>query len=267
MGEAPSEDIFLWRVPDEWMKREKPVFHIRQFLDFFYPGRCPVCGRILAKEESLVCRRCRAELPWVKEPVCVRCGKPIASPLCADCERTDHAFTEGRAALLYEKGVRLSVNRMKFYNHREYLPFYAACMYAAHRGHLQKWNAACIIPVPMHPKKRAERGFDQAVLLARALSGLCRIPVLENVLIRTRYTKASRKLGREHRLANLRGAFTVRQREIAAAVRSPGGRYLHDGDDDGSCVCRAEKSRCHTDLFSDALYRKRGGVTRQINNS
>ena len=71
------------------MKREKPVFHIRQFLDFFYPGRCPVCGRILAKEESLVCRRCRAELPWVKEPVCVRCGKPIASlekALCADCE-------------------------------------------------------------------------------------------------------------------------------------------------------------------------------------
>ena len=117
------------------------------------------------------------ELPWVAEPVCIRCGKPIASPekaLCADCARTDHAFTEGRAALLYEKGIRLSVNRMKFYNHREYL---------------------------------------QAVLLARALSELCRIPVLEDVLVRTRYTKASRKLGREHRLANLRGAFTVRQRE------------------------------------------------------
>ena len=198
------------------MKREKTAFHIRQFLDFFYPGRCPVCGRILAKEEVLVCRRCRMELPWVAEPVCIRCGKPIASPekaLCADCARTDHAFTEGRAALLYEKGIRLSVNRMKFYNHREYLPFYAACMYAAHRGHLQKWNADCIIPVPMHPKKRTERGFDQAVLLARALSELCRIPVLEDVLVRTRYTKASRKLGREHRLANLRGAFTVRQRE------------------------------------------------------
>ena len=228
------------------MKREKPVFHIRQFLDFFYPGRCPVCGRIL------------------KEPVCVRCGKPIASlekALCADCERTDHAFTEGRAALLYEKGVRLSVNRMKFYNHREYLPFYAACMYAAHRGHLQKWNAACIIPVPMHPKKRAERGFDQAVLLARALSGLCRIPVLENVLIRTRYTKASRKLGREHRLANLRGAFTVRQRESL-----PQSVLLVD-DIYTTGMTMDHASGCHTDLFSDALYRKRGGVTRQINNS
>ena len=174
---APAKDTSPWRVPDERMKREKPVLRIRQFLDFLYPGRCPVCGKILAKEEHLVCGRCRAELPWVTEPVCIRCGKPIASQekaICADCARTDHAFTEGRAALLYEKGIRLSVNRMKFYNHREYLPFYAACMYAAHRGHLQKWNAACIIPVPMHPKKRAERGFDQAVLLARELSGLCR---------------------------------------------------------------------------------------------
>jgi ComF family protein len=66
----------------------------------------------------------------------------------------------------------------------------------------------------MHPKKRAERGFDQAVLLAKELSGLCRIPVLENVLIRTRYTKASRKLGREHRIANLRGAFSVTRHEL-----------------------------------------------------
>lgn len=185
-----------------------------KILDLLFPARCPVCGRILAPDERLVCRKCRKELPWVREPVCQRCGKPISDPekaYCADCSRSDHMYTEGRSALLYEKGIRLSVNRMKFYNHREYLPFYAACIWKAGRSCLCSWQVRCIIPIPMHPKKRAERGFDQTVLLARELSGLCGIPVLEDMLIRVRYTKASRKLGREHRQKNLRGAFRVRK--------------------------------------------------------
>ncbi len=185
-----------------------------KFLDLLFPSRCPVCGRILAPDEHMICRKCRKDLPWVREPVCQRCGKPISDPeraYCADCARVDHMYTEGRSALLYEKGVRLSVSRMKFYNHREYIPFYAACLLRAGRPYLASWRVRCIIPIPMHPRKRAERGFDQTVLLARQLSGLSGIPVLEDCLIRVRYTKASRKLGREHRLKNLRGAFQVRK--------------------------------------------------------
>lgn len=189
--------------------------------DLLFPPRCPVCGKILAREEKYICRSCRKLLPWVREPICIRCGKPVRSPeraLCADCARTDHTFTEGRSAFLYEKGIRLSVNRMKFYDHREYIPFYAVCMYVSLGKYLRSWKIRSIIPVPMHRKKRAERGYDQSVLLARELSKLCGIPVLEDTLVRVRYTKASRKLGREHRKANLRGAFRVRE---GAAVPEP----------------------------------------------
>ncbi len=195
-----------------WMRKAKSLGN--KVLDLLYPRRCPVCGRILRPEEKLICRECGRKLPWVREPVCIRCGKPIDDPekgLCADCLKTDHMYNEGRSALLYEKGIRLSVNRMKFYNHREYIPFYAACIQAAGRKYMRLWQVRCIIPVPMHPKKREERGFDQTELLAKELSKMCGIPVLENVLLRVRYTKASRKLGREHRLANLRGAFAVRK--------------------------------------------------------
>lgn len=194
------------------MKKTVRETFAEKLLDILYPRRCPVCGRILAKDRKLVCSACARDLPWVREPVCLRCGKPISSPeraFCADCSRVDHNFSEGRSALLYEKGIRLSVNRMKFYNHREYIPFYAACLYTAGKKYLDRWQPACIIPIPMHPKKRAERGFDQTVLLAEEFSGLCGIPVLSGRLVRVRYTKASRKLGREHRLSNLRGAFRV----------------------------------------------------------
>lgn len=204
-------------LPVRGKKVFKPGTAARSFgtllADFLYPRRCPVCGKILRRDEPLICGRCRTDLPWVREPFCIRCGKQISDPekaLCADCAKADHVFNEGRSALLYEKGVRQSVNRMKFYNHREYIPFYAACLYVSLKQYLNIWKVRCIIPVPMHPKKKAERGYDQAVLLAREFSCLCGLPVREDILERVRYTKASRKLGRQHRKANMRGAFRVR---------------------------------------------------------
>ena len=195
-----------------------PLFcHLRRtipvFLDILYPPRCPVCEKILLTDEKLICRRCAAKLPYVTEPICMCCGKPLLrreNELCADCARRRHHFDEGRAAFLYVKGIRLSVNRLKFMNHRAYIPFYSQCLFQKFRGMQPSWKAQCLVPVPMHPKKRSVRGFDQAVLLARALCGLSHLPVYENLLERTMLTASSKKLGRSERRNNLRGAFRLR---------------------------------------------------------
>ena len=103
-----------------------------EFLNLLYPPRCPVCERILLPKEDLICGECQKALPYVEEPFCMCCGKPLLhheKELCADCETRGHIFSEGRAVFLYEKGIRLSVNRMKFLNRREYLPFYARCLH------------------------------------------------------------------------------------------------------------------------------------------
>ena len=173
-------------------------------LDLLYPGRCPVCERILLRNEPMICEKCAREL-------------------CSDCESRLHYFDEGRAAFLYEKGMRRSVDRMKFHNHREYIPFYARSMAAASASVLPVWRPECILPVPMHPKKRAERGFDQSLLLASALGSLTGIRVEERALVRTRYTKASKKLGRESRKKNMRGVFAA-----DPAVRLPARVLLVD---------------------------------------
>lgn len=76
---------------------------------------------------------------------------------------------------------------------------------------LPRWRPDCLVPVPMHPKKRAERGFDQAALLAEELGRRCGVEVRKDLLVRTRYTGASRKLGRSSRRKNLRGVFAVPQ--------------------------------------------------------
>lgn len=182
-------------------------------LNVLYPPRCPVCETILLPGEDLVCRRCKGLLPYVEDPFCMCCGKPLThreKELCADCESNRHLFDEGRAVFRYEKGVRLSVNRLKFLNRREYIPFYGTCLFALFQEMEPVWRAECLVPIPMHPKKKAVRGFDQAVLIARFLSRVSGLPAEENLLIRTRLTKSSKKLGRSERRKNLRGVFRVR---------------------------------------------------------
>lgn len=177
-----------------------------------YPRRCPLCERILLPEDGLVCPRCAKKLPYVREPFCRRCGKPIDSPTalyCADCELHEHSYDQGRAVFIYEGDLRKSIDRFKFYNHREYVPFYGRAMALLFHEYQPFWQVSCIISVPMHPKKRRERGFDQSLLLARALSAETGVPVLENFLIRTRYSRSSKKLGRSSRRTNLRGIFSV----------------------------------------------------------
>lgn len=195
-------------------------------LNLLYPPRCPVCETILLPSEGQICMRCRKELPYVGEPFCMCCGKPILNPsmeYCPDCLRRRHHFEEGRAVFLYEKGIRLSVNRLKFQNRRSYVPFYGECLYHLFLQMQPIWRADCLVPIPMHPKKRALRGYDQAVLLARSLSGYSRLPACEDLLVRKRFTESSKKLGRAERRKNLRGVFGIRE---GAAI--PGSVILID---------------------------------------
>ena len=185
--------------------------------DCLYPPRCPLCERILLPGEGLACDRCRRELSFILHPRCFICGKPVSDPrqeLCGDCARHPHLYERGRAAFLYEKQVRRSVDRLKFYNRREYIPFYGACLYRILCEEIYDWRPECLIPVPMHPKKKAERGFDQAALLAEELGRRSNVPVREDILYRKRYTGASKKLGRASRRKNLRGVFAVHDRAV-----------------------------------------------------
>jgi len=193
------------------MPMSKAAVFLNNLLDLLYPPRCPLCQRILVRKENLICPSCAGKIPFVREPFCKCCGKPIQNyekEYCSDCERGGHYFLEGRASCIYEKGMRHAVDRLKFYNRREYVPFFGRLLAMTAREVFPLWKPSCIIPVPMHPQKRRIRGFDQSVLLARELSRLTGVPCRENLLVRTRFTKESKKLGREKRRKNMRNVFS-----------------------------------------------------------
>lgn len=142
----------------------------------------------------------------------MKCGKPVESPekeFCGDCERTRHLFDQGRAAFTYSGSMRKSVYRMKFQNRRDYLDFYAEAMVRTGERYLSCWRPEVIVPIPMHWKKRAARGYNQAELLAMRISRLTGIPCERKLLRCVRYTGDQKELGRNERLRNLRGSFEV----------------------------------------------------------
>lgn len=185
-----------------------------EFLELLYPRRCPICQKILDRKEKLVCEECGRKLPYIREPLCKKCGKPLTrreQEYCPDCETGRHHFTEGRSIFLYEKELRHSVHRMKFENKREYLDFYAWAMARAGKDFMDRIRPAVLMPVPMHPGKRRERGFDQSRILAEKLGKLTGISVDARSLTRNRFTLPQKDLDVRERKRNLRGAFSVKK--------------------------------------------------------
>lgn len=185
-----------------------------ELLNLLYPPRCPICERILLRREGRVCGNCRKELPYLTEPICKKCGKPLdqeEQEYCLTCEQENHEFICGRAIFSYEKAFRQSVQRMKFKNRREYLEFYSEEMVREGEKYLLQWKPKTILAVPMNRKKRRERGFDQSELLAEKVSRLSGIPMARRVLLRSRYTLPQKELDAKERKKNLKGAFELKR--------------------------------------------------------
>ena len=217
---------------------------IRQTGVLLFPPACAVCDRVLKDRRALVCDECAGKLPWVRQPKCLVCGRPLGETAgsgrnltyayeqeirrekCSFCESRTVWFDRGESTFCYTAGIRESVLRMKFRNRRDHLDFYAVSMASAHERFLETVSPEVIIPVPMHKRKVRERGFDQCALLAEKLFQKTQIPVLKNALVRTRYTKPQKGLDAGLRRENLAGAF-------APGPALYGGRNRKAGDDSG----------------------------------
>lgn len=182
-----------------------------------FPRRCPVCHEAVEERGGLACKICRTRLPYVREPSCRKCGKPLLSEekeYCGDCSRKRRRFRQGKAPFIYDKVMRESIARFKYGGRREYAAFYAEEILRKCAREAAFWKGDVLVPIPLHPSRRRKRGYNQAALLARELSERCGIPVDEKLLFRVRKTRAQKELNDQERLANLRGAFSVRKGSI-----------------------------------------------------
>jgi ComF family protein len=167
---------------------------------------CVLCGACGADGGDL-CAGCAADLPH-NTPACPRCALPLAAPApaCAHCLRRAPPQAATFAALRYEGAARHLLPRYKFGADlaigRVLADLLLAVVAEAARPGL-------VVPVPLHPARLRERGFDQAWELARAVAGRLDVPARADVLRRARATAAQTGLGAVARRRNLRDAFVV----------------------------------------------------------
>ena len=194
------------------MKQQKVHKGGESITALLFPRHCPVCDRLLADDEPYLCRRCASELVFVREPVCMKCGRPLgreSAELCDACRRREHRFIRGFAPFLYRGAVQASVLRFKYGGRAEYAGFYARAICTFGKEKLALWKPACVIPVPVHPLRYCTRGYNQAAVTAVEIARLLNIPECGNLVRRTRNTRQQKGLAPSDRRKNLSGAFHV----------------------------------------------------------
>lgn len=192
-----------------------------------YPQACAVCSSsVESRHDGVACDLCwNATTVFTAEDIlCWKCGAlshtrvgedERATVRCGRCD--DDAFTAARACGLYEGALRASILELKRQPHVPRRLLNLLC-------DLQRSEplnrADLIVPVPLHPAREHERGFNQALVIAGALARALKLPLDEHSVVRHVHTERHRGgMDAKARRASVASAFSVRQSDLIAGKR------------------------------------------------
>jgi ComF family protein len=168
-----------------------------------------------------LCSRCIYAYRSVESPICVCCGKVFAARhdkdhWCESCLKQKKKFNRARAAGLYEGPLLSLIQRLKYHGRSELAEPLGKLLYHTYRKYWEIGDIDWVVPVPLHPRKRRRRGFNQADLmvakwpryLLREDNGN-RVDIRPDILRRIRFTTSQTGLGRQARQRNIKGAFEL----------------------------------------------------------
>lgn len=183
----------------------------RVALDLLFPPYCIGCGR----EGNYICSRCERELPFISPPVCEVCGRPLtADNECPGCISKEHAIDGIRAPFLFTGLIRRAIHELKYRNLRALAPGMA--VFLSDYLDINPVQGYTLVPVPIHPKRIRERGYNQTSLVAHELGRLTGLPVTDDCLVRLTYVAPQVKLATAaERQKNISGAFACKNDKLA----------------------------------------------------
>lgn len=184
---------------------EKCVRFGGKLLDALLPQECLLCS--VASGSQLLCDDCSAELPRLPHAACPRCGVPTPTgETCGRCQRHPPHFDALVAALPYAFPVDRMLQHLKYGHHLSLAAWFGERLAAAS----ETLQADTVIPLPLHPRRMAERGFNQAIEIARPLARRLRLPLATDLCERIRETSPQEGLTLLQRRRNLRNVFACR---------------------------------------------------------
>lgn len=181
----------------------------------FFPSFCELCSSLLEfPRERVICHSCWKSIRTSHPSYCICCGRffeALEEPhLCQDCLQKRPPFSHHRSCGKY-KGKLKDIILLYKYRHFQVLGKDLARFVYRALGREEEiwWKVDTVIPVPLHPKRKKERGFNQAQIIAKELARIKGIELGDGLLVKTKNVPPQTSLRIEERVENVSGAFGV----------------------------------------------------------
>jgi ComF family protein len=182
------------------------------FTDLLFPPKCGGCQTA----GSLWCEVCRAAVKPIEQPWCEKCGEPFTiSGLCVNCRAHPLQIEKIRSVALFDGVLRQAIHRFKYERLAGLAEPFGELLAAYWRA--EQLAADWLIPVPLHPSRERDRGYNQSELLARSLAHRVEVAVSSQGLRRTRATAIQMTLNAVQRRENVADAFACVEARLRGA--------------------------------------------------
>lgn len=182
------------------------------FIDLLFPPRCLVCHTFT--DSGSICHLCSGDFTHIRAPLCPICGTPFRSGLeenrvCEGCLRKRPAFDQAAAPYLYQGQLMRAIHGFKYEGKAHLADVLGPLLASFAEAWLPARFGMVVMPVPLHPRRLRERGFNQSLLLARHAAARLNAEVDFLSLRRMRDTKPQMELKVDQRRRNVRRAFVM----------------------------------------------------------
>lgn len=185
---------------------------VKYLLNLIIPIRCLACQRP-SKQKKPLCKACETQMPILKN-ICRHCAAklPEDAPkqMCGQCIKQPPFFTKTIALFCYEDIIVKLITGLKFHQELNVAKLLSH-LFCEHIINEKVTVPDIIMPVPLHKKRLKERGYNQAVEIAKPIAKKFNIPLLINACVRIRYTKPQIEMPSELRKQNIKNAFEIKK--------------------------------------------------------
>lgn len=185
-------------------------------MDIIYPpqNKCLNCNIVIKRKEIRgICADCLSKIDFVLN-YCNVCGRELESSLCKDCEERLPAFDRARSVAVYQGIIRDLILQFKYYDRSDLVIPLSDLLTLYFCEYYVNLSIDYIVPIPLHEKRKKERGYNQAGLLAQELEKEIKIPVLSNYLLRVKNTCPLYNLNLSERRQTLKGGFKLKKDNV-----------------------------------------------------
>jgi competence protein ComFC len=196
----------------------------------FFPAPCRICAATLLTASRIpICAECFASFQPIVRPVCACCGRPFLVPagtveipdqlelgkpqqnLCRLCRDRFYAFDITRSFGAYNEALKKAILLLKFEELTCLGDWFASRLAEVVSREPNQFSADVVVPVPLHPDRRRERGYNQAEIIARPLARKLHLKQGAYLLTRTRPRPPRLVLSRKEHWDSVRGAYATRE--------------------------------------------------------